>query len=158
MVKTAEFSECGKYRYQLTRIWDESLPVTMCIGLNPSKADSEKDDPTIRILIRMLQALGYGGFKMMNLYGLITPHPNDLRNSPDPVGINDQWLASTAYHVQDIIYFWGTFKHIEHRVKKVREILPEGKCFGKTQNGYPWHPMALMYLGVAPKNVKLLSF
>lgn len=158
MVRSAEFSEDGKYRYQLTRIWDESSKIAMCIGLNPSRAGSEKDDPTIRLLTKTLQVLDYGGFKMMNLYGLITPHPNELRNSPDPVGLNDQWLASTAYHVQDIIYCWGMFKHIEHRVKKVREILPEGKCFGKTKNGYPWHPMALMYQGIAPENAKLMTY
>lgn len=158
MTRSAEFSDCGKYRYQLTRIWDESLPIAMCIGLNPSVADSEKDDPTIRILIKSLTALAFGGLKMMNLYGLITPHPDDLRNSPDPIGLNDEWLGTTRYHVQEVIYCWGNFKHIEHRVKSVRCIVPDGKCFGKTATGAPIHPMALMYRGIKPENVELTAY
>ena len=47
----AEFSKCGKYRYKLWRIWDRKLKLAMCIGLNPSKANSNKNDATINILI-----------------------------------------------------------------------------------------------------------
>lgn len=57
----AEFSKCGKYRYKLWRIWDESLPKVMCIGLNPSSTNVIKPDPTITNLIKMLKKLGYGG-------------------------------------------------------------------------------------------------
>lgn len=41
----AEFSECGKYRYKLWRIWDDKLPLAMCIGLNllpPTKAKTTR--------------------------------------------------------------------------------------------------------------------
>ena len=66
MKKGAEFSKCGKYRYVLWRIWDESKPIAMCIGLNPSTANHETNDPTIRQLIDRLEYLGYGGFKIKN--------------------------------------------------------------------------------------------
>ena len=48
MKTNAIFSECRKYRYALCRIWDDSKPYAMFIGLNPSTADETEDDPTIR--------------------------------------------------------------------------------------------------------------
>ena len=45
----ADFSPCRKYRYKLWRIWDETLPLAMFIGLNPSTADEVKDDNTVKI-------------------------------------------------------------------------------------------------------------
>ena len=63
----AEFSKCGKYRYKLWRIWNTELKLAMCIGLNPSTANANKNDQTISYLIKMLSILGYGGFYMMNL-------------------------------------------------------------------------------------------
>lgn len=44
----AFFSPCRKYRYWLLRIWDETLPLMANIGANPSTADENVDDPTIR--------------------------------------------------------------------------------------------------------------
>ena len=43
----AKFSACRKYRYALWRNWDESKPSAMIIGLNPSTADENENDPTI---------------------------------------------------------------------------------------------------------------
>jgi len=44
----ATFSECGRYRYKLCRIWDDSLPQVTFIGLNPSTADASIDDQTVK--------------------------------------------------------------------------------------------------------------
>ena len=41
----AKFSACRKYRYALWRNWDESKPYAMIIGLNPSTADENENDP-----------------------------------------------------------------------------------------------------------------
>ena len=48
MEKSAILSADRKYRYVLTRIWDEAKSTVVFIGLNPSTADEETDDPTIR--------------------------------------------------------------------------------------------------------------
>lgn len=164
MIKSSEFSECGKYRYLLSRVWDEKLPIAMCIGLNPSVAGSkkkdgtERDDPTITRLIATLNALGYGGLKMTNLYGFIASKPTKLFLSPNPVGLNDQWLQTTAYGVQQIIFCWGNFKGIEHRAKRVMEMFPSAKCFGKNANGSPWHPLAMMYSGMKYEDAQLIDY
>src|SRR5688500_9378076 len=72
MIKGADFSKCRNYRYCLYRFWDFSKPKVMCIGLNPSTANGETDDPTIRDLTRITQHLGYGGFYMMNLFAFVS--------------------------------------------------------------------------------------
>lgn len=157
MDKGAEFSKCGKYRYVLWRIWDPSKPIAMCIGLNPSTANADQDDNTIEILMKALHANGYGGLKMTNLYALISPNPKDLVCA-DPLGNNDQWLLTTAYGCQQIIYCWGAFKRIEARVRKIRDMFPTAKCFGKTANGSPWHPRATTYAGIKPTEIKLIDY
>ena len=44
----AGFSRCGRYRYWLRREWDNTLPQCAFIGLNPSTADAQTNDPTLR--------------------------------------------------------------------------------------------------------------
>lgn len=149
--KGAEFSDCGKYRYKLWRIWDEKLPVVMCIGLNPSRANSEKNDNTINILIRVLGQLGYGGFYMMNLFAWISSKPEDLLTCADPVGENDAKLIEVSNECDEVIACWGNFKQAVERIKEVLPQYPTAKCFGRNLNGTPWHPRALSYKGLLDK-------
>lgn len=144
----AEFSEDGKYRYKLWRIWDEKLPLVMCIGLNPSKANSSKNDNTINILIRVLGKLGYGGFYMMNLFAIISSKPEVLLTCEDPIGDNNFHLAKVGKECQDIIFCWGSFKEATERIKDVQSVFRNAKCFGFNANGTPWHPRALSYKGL----------
>lgn len=144
MTKGAKFSDCGKYRYVLHRIWDESLPLAMCIGLNPSTANAESDDPTIRRLISLLTGRGYGGLYMTNLFGFISPYPEDLRACPDPVKDNDDWLLDTYNKCDDVIFCWGNFSQATYRAQKITLRYKDALCFGKNANGTPKHPL---YLG-----------
>jgi len=57
-------SPCGKYRYLLERKWGIGLPCVTWIMLNPSTADAEKDDPTIRRCIGFSKAWGYGSLRL----------------------------------------------------------------------------------------------
>ena len=142
--KGAEFSECGKYRYALWRIWDDRLQKVMCIGLNPSTANAEKDDNTISNLTRILKRAGYGGFYMMNLFALISPHPEDLRACPDPVKYNDIWLKKISELCEkEVVFCWGNFPIAEYRAKKIIPQYPLAMCFGRNGNGSPKHPLYL---------------
>src|SRR5947209_5519102 len=106
----AEFSPCRKYRYKLWRIWDDSLPKAMCIGLNPSTANEGKNDQTINYLRMMLSNLGYGGFYMMNLFAWISSKPQDLLTCSDPIGENEDKLKEVEAICEDVIVCWGAFK------------------------------------------------
>ena len=62
MKKSAVISDCEKYRYQLIRQWDDNKNLALFIGLNPSIADDEIDDPTIRRCIGFAKRERFGGF------------------------------------------------------------------------------------------------
>jgi hypothetical protein len=66
--KSATISQCGLYRYDLWRRWDSSIPGVAFIGLNPSTADAEKDDPTIRKCVAYAKKWGFGSLCMLNLF------------------------------------------------------------------------------------------
>lgn len=149
--KGAEFSHDGKYRYKLWRIWDESKPKAMCIGLNPSTANAEKNDNTINVLIRMLEKLDYGGFYMMNLFAFISSKPEDLLTCDDPLGDNENKLEEVEALCDVVIACWGNFKQAEQRIKEVLPRYPKAKCFGINQNGTPFHPRAMSYKGLLDK-------
>lgn len=143
----AEFSPCGKYRYKLWRIWDENLPKVMCIGLNPSTANSVKPDPTITNLTKMLKKLGFGGFYMTNLFAFISSNPNDLLSGVNVLGNNDSKLKEVESICDDVIVCWGNFNQAEERIKEVLPKYPNAKCFGFTKRKRPVHPLAMMYAG-----------
>lgn len=144
MVRTeAKFSDCGKYRFFLQRQWDVVKPVVMCIGLNPSTANGDTNDATIRNLIHIINNAGYGGFYMMNLFAMISPYPDDLRSCPDPLKDNDEWIDDVRLQCQDVIFCWGNFKQAEYRAKVMIKKYPDALCFGKNSNGSPKHPLYL---------------
>ncbi len=157
----AEFSEDGKYRYKLWRIWNDELPRAMCIGLNPSTANGSKNDMTITYLIKMLSILGYGGFYMMNCFAYITSKPELLQHNPMSDEINDNIITITAGKCADVIFAWGGFKVIKQRGrdKELKEMFPNAKCFGKTADGSPFHPLAMMPRnGRDPNKPQLINY
>lgn len=74
----ASLSPCGKYRFQLWRIWDKSKPLVLWIMHNPSTADETNNDPTIRRLIGFTKYWGYGGFYVGNLFPYRATDPKEL--------------------------------------------------------------------------------
>lgn len=162
MEKGADFSEDKKHRYRLWRVWDTTLPKAMCIGLNPSNANAEKNDPTINNLIAILTRLGFGGFYMMNCYSYVSSDPKVLYTkeaSMESEEINWKHLQRTAIDCDEIIFAWGGFKVVQELQtdKIIAEMFPLAKCFGKNQDGSPMHPMGLMWSGKL-KTAQLVKF
>jgi len=136
----AEFSECLKYRYALWRIWDKNKPLIMFIGLNPSTANDTTDDPTIRRVKRFASNWGFGGVYMMNLFGLISPYPEDLQKNNDPLGDNDGWIEKIASKCDKIIFAWGSFPEAYERAKEVTNRY-NGYALVINKDGSPRHPL-----------------
>lgn len=89
----AAFSACGAYRWQLSRHWDATRPALLFIGLNPSRADGRRDDPTLRRLLGFARRWGHGSLTVVNLFARISPSPAALRRCADPIGpANDDWI------------------------------------------------------------------
>jgi hypothetical protein len=139
----AIMSDDGLYRYSLSRRWGRG-PRIVWIMLNPSRADGQVDDPTIRRCIGFSRAWGYGVMEVVNLYALRTPEPRVLREHPDPVGPeNDRWIALAGRGAAEIVLAWGAFPWAEERGSRVLELLSgrEPRCLGLTRSGGPRHPL-----------------
>lgn len=144
MERTATISECGRYRYSLTRRWGEGA--TCCfVMLNPSTADAEVDDPTIRRCIGFAQREGYGALEVVNLFAYRATDPKRLRNTPDPIGPeNNQHLAQAFDKAGLIVAAWGAHGSFHSRNQVVRRMLNgRSMCLGTTAKGEPKHPLYL---------------
>lgn len=97
MFRSAVISDCGTYRYELHRQWS-TLPRVGWIMCNPSTADAEIDDPTIRRCIGFAKAWGYGGIVVRNLYALRAADPKELwKPEVRPAGPdNDSYLLDAV--------------------------------------------------------------
>lgn len=150
MIGYAVFSTDRRYRYVLHREWDKDKPMVMFIGLNPSTANETDTDPTITRVKTFAEDWGYGGFYMMNLFGIVSSKPSILLTDPDPVGDNDQWLEEIAAKCDRIVFAWGVFKQARTRAEEVKKRFPGAYCLKKTKDGHPWHPL---YVAAATKPI-----
>jgi hypothetical protein len=108
VIATAVISECGNYRYSLTRIWDHSKPKVMFIMLNPSTADANNDDPTIRRCICFAKSWGFGGLYVCNLFAFRATKPTDLLEADNPFGDQNIWhIRKLSNEVDTIVCAWG---------------------------------------------------
>lgn len=128
----------GDYRYTLTRVWDPSLPKITFVLLNPSTADAEQLDPTLRRCVSFAKRDGYGGMVILNLYAFRTKSPKLMKAAADPVGPeNDRLLASVT---GTVVAGWGTNANPE-RVAQVVALLPPLHALAITKQGHPKHPL-----------------
>lgn len=148
----ALLSTDGMYRYRLWRIWDALAPVMVWVMLNPSTADANQDDPTIRKCIGFARANHHGGIIVVNLFAYRATDPRELPRVPDPVGPeNDEHIrwAVRAPTLASVVGGWGGDKFAVNRAKAVRTaIVATGRrlqCFRKSKTGQPWHPLYLPY-------------
>ena len=141
---SAVFSRCGRYRYVLRRQWDSWKGVVMFVGLNPSTADAEKDDPTIRRCVRFARDLGFGSVIVVNLFAYRATRPGVLRDVRDPVGrLNDRWIERCRKEADLVIAAWGVHGSWRGRDRAVMSRLGEMICLGHTKAGQPRHPLYL---------------
>src|SRR5579885_902200 len=109
MARLATFSEDRRYRYTLTRVWgDQAGERCAFILLNPSTADAEKDDPTIRRCISYARRWGFAGLEILNLFAWRSTDPRALRMVPDPVGpMNLANIVAVTRSTPRIVCGWG---------------------------------------------------
>ena len=145
----AVFSKCSLYRYLLQRVWDARLQTLNFVMLNPSTADANKDDATIRRCIGFARDLGYGALEVTNLFALRSTNPKVLRGHKDPVGgqDNDWAIVNSAKACQLTICAWGNHGRYLNRGNQVLDMLrkagikPHALKIG--QYGDPAHPLYL---------------
>jgi hypothetical protein len=156
----ALYSPCERYRYLLTRTWDATGPRVLFVMLNPSTATEVQNDPTVERCERRARALGFGAFRVTNIFAWRDTDPKAMRAAADPVGPgNDQAIAQSAAEWvrgghDRIVAAWGTHGAHLDRGAAVERILRQGGNdlyhLGLTQAGHPRHPLYIGY-AVAPQ-------
>lgn len=138
----ADVSECGLYQYSLWRIWDDSKPLVMFIGLNPATINAGPKNPTIRRAGAIAQNLGYGGFYFCNCFAYISANPKELHAETLAATIkNADVIKRVAASCADIIFAWGNFKEAKQTGIKLIQAFPQAKVLGLNKNGSPKHPL-----------------
>ena len=158
MKKTAIISPCGRYRYRLTRGEGRLMPVVM---LNPSTADADVDDPTIRRLLGFAAGIytdskkpvrcEWEGIDVVNLYALRATDPTELRRAKDPYGPQQREHLDEfcRQYGGEIIVAWGNnaepavVRLFTSRLQKHLRADILISCFGTNKNGWPRHPLYL---------------
>ncbi|MEX0370228.1 MAG: DUF1643 domain-containing protein [Tateyamaria sp.] len=147
---TAVYSDCERYRYSLTRVWDDSGRRVNFVMLNPSTATEVQNDPTVERCERRARALGYGSFAVTNIFAWRDTDPKAMRAASDPIGPdNDDAIRDRAHWAADVIAAWGTHGahlnrgfHVSQLLRRVDRPLYH---LGLSKEGHPKHPLYLPY-------------
>ena len=147
---TAIYSDCERYRYALTRIWDANGTAVHFVMLNPSTATEVQNDPTVERCERRARALGHGAFRVTNIFAWRDTDPRNMRAAKEPIGpANDATILEGLDWADKTICAWGT--HGEHRSRgsEVEAFLRATGTplyhLGLSKAGHPKHPLYIAY-------------
>lgn len=151
----AVYSPCERYRYSLTRTWDADGGRALFVMLNPSTATEVQNDPTVERCERRARTLGFGSFRVTNIFAWRDTDPRKMRAAPDPIGPgNDTAILDSAAnwirHDHDrIICAWGAHGDHLDRGAAVEALLRATNrplfSLGLTKAGHPKHPLYIGY-------------
>lgn len=160
--RSAVISEDGLYRYCLGRQWDTAKPGVVWLMLNPSTADGETDDPTIRRCVAFSRKWGFGTLNVVNLFAYRATDPAHLMQAymhgTDIVGPqNLQALGENVAASALVVAAWGTAPIARGAAIQVYNGLLKRMpqplvCLGITKNGSPRHPLYV------PDNCRVLKW
>lgn len=152
----AIISECGTYRHQLTRRWNGGSGTVAFVMLNPSTADAETDDQTVRRCVDYAQRWGYGALVVGNVFAYRATDPTDLRQRLRSFGEertvgphNDAHLRNIADVADRVVVAWGNHGSLAGRGVEVIALLADADAdaelyaLGMTERGHPRHPSRL---------------
>lgn len=152
----AIFDVSGRYRYSLWRAWSNDSPRIAFVLLNPSTADEQRNDPTIRRCMGFARAWKFGSMDVVNLFAYRATHYRELFKVNDPIGEeNNRFLMQAVERCSIIVLGWGTRGTMLGRDRQVISFLAGRKdvyCLGFTKNGLPRHPLYVR------GDTKLVSF
>lgn len=165
LTRRAEVSICGHYRYLLEQRWRSGAPL-LWVMLNPSIADAERDDPTIRRCRKWASRWGYGGMLVVNIYPYRSPDPGRLAAwlaSESTVELgrvrarNLETIREASAEAGKVVCAWGDGAPELDWVAAAQDALAEGGrrhamrgtlrwrrlyCLRLTASGNPTHPLA----------------
>lgn len=150
----AHFSDCGTYRYELSRQFQEHGPLAAFFGINPSTADALNDDQTTKKIAGFCRAHSFRGYLLGNVFAYCATNVADLATAPHVARLeNLEALRSIISRADVLIPCWGNTSKVPARLrhwfgKVLRQLLRSGKpvlTLGLTKGGDPRHPLRLPY-------------
>lgn len=146
----AVYSDCEKYRYLLTRVWDPQGKRALFIMLNPSTATEFQNDPTVERCERRARTLGFGSFRVTNIFAWRDTDPKAMRAAAEPVGPeNDAAILESCPWADQVICAWGAHGVHLGRGQAVETLLRNTGAplyhLGITKLGHPKHPLYIGY-------------
>lgn len=155
VVRRAVFSPCERYRYELSIVWDESLPRMSWLMMNPSTATELENDSTVELCERRALKAGiYGGVEILNIFAYRETDSTKLaplhNEGFDLVGPgNDEAIMRVAAGAAMVVCAWGKPGSLGGRGDRVRSMLEEAGVALHTlvlnKDGSPSHPLYIAY-------------
>lgn len=153
---SAILSDCGTYRYRLEREVDGLLgsKVVAFVMVNPSTADAETDDATIRKVIGFARRMSARRVLVGNLFAYRATDIKALRNASDPIGAeNDAHLRRILGEADICVVAWGALAKLPPNLRlrwaRFHDMATAAgtrlMCLGTAQDGHPLHPCMIGY-------------
>lgn len=140
----AKYSDCEKYRYVLTRVWNDKGERVMFIGLNPSTANEIKNDPTVTRMVNFSKKWGFGSITVCNLFAFRSTFPKYMKSKEDPVGTQtDKLIKEELNNVKLVVAAWGNHGKFLNRSTEILKYLKDFHHFGFTKLNEPRHVLYL---------------
>lgn len=145
----AVYSDCEQYRYLLTRAWGAGAKA-LFVMLNPSTATEVQNDPTVERCERRARALGFGAFRVTNIFAYRATDPRVMRAVADPVGPgNDAAILDSVAWADTIVCAWGNHGlHLDRGNRVAKMLRATGAPLfhlGLTGQDQPRHPLYIGY-------------
>jgi hypothetical protein len=160
--KHAIISRCEKYRYKLTRTWDEDKKKVLFIMLNPSTANHVQNDLTTIRCINFAEKWGYGGIMIGNIYPFRAKRPKDLKKwleiSMNPMALNENMkhVREMAKQTDLIVCAWGcNFPYMPNWVSNIDSKMGLHYLELCKDGITPKHPLGNLSKDLVPKQYKL---
>lgn len=157
----ATLSSCGQHRFLLSRRIDTEGPsrasVVGWIMFNPSTADAEADDPTIRKCLGFSQRVSAGEIVVANLFSWRATNPKEVRAHLDDAcpGENLDAIDYVLRESDVVVCAWGRLAAPAWAQERVRSVLrrAEAEPYALTKlhvidlskDGHPVHPLMQGY-------------
>ena len=143
----------SEYRYILGTRGKNPL---ICIGINPSTAEPENLDNTLKSVERIALGNGFDSFIMFNVYAQRATSPDDMDKTCN-LALHKENLEAFRYvlSISENPVVWAAWGAIIEKRKYlpdcVRDMLDAGQAFGAqwvcagaiTKKGHPHHPLYL---------------
>jgi hypothetical protein len=145
----AVYSDGETYRYLLTRVWAPGKRA-LFIMLNPSTATEVQNDPTVERCERRARTLGFGAFRVTNIFAYRATDPKVMRAAADPVGPgNDAAILQSLDWADQVICAWGNHGlHLDRGARVQALLRATGRPLlhlGLTGQNQPKHPLYISY-------------